>query len=256
MERMGASPAMLGALFGMFLDIDIRGIVPDVHVPTLIVHRRGDRRVNVRNARWLAEQMPHARYVELDGIDHSPFTNPDQIIDVVEEFVTGNPHVVEPDRLLATVMFTDLVGSTERAVELGDQRWRSLLESLQAAVRTELENFRGQEIKTTGDGFLATFDGPVRAIRCGKAIVGRIQSLGIDVRVGLHTGEVEQMDGDVGGIAVHIASRVGSLAGAGEVLVSETVKGITAGSGILFEDRGGHELKGVPDTWRLFAVQA
>jgi len=254
LERMGASPAMLFALFTMFLDIDVRGIVPNVRVPTLILHRRGDRRVNVRNGRWLAEHLPGGRYVELQGIDHSPITNPDQILDEIEEFVTGSPAPVDANRILATVMFTDLVASTARASQLGDHRWRDLLESLQQAIRAELVRFRGTEVKTIGDGFVATFDGPVRAVRCGHAIVDKVRSLGMDVRVGLHTGELEVMGEDVGGIAVHIAARVGALAAPGEVLVSETVKGIVAGSGLTFTDRGDHELKGVPDRWRLFAA--
>jgi pimeloyl-ACP methyl ester carboxylesterase len=254
LERMGSSPAMLAALFAMFMDIDVRGIVADVGVPTLILHRHGDRRVNVRNGRWLAEHVPGARYVELEGSDHSPITNPDQIVDEVEEFVTGNPVRGDIDRVLATVMFTDLVGSTARAAELGDHRWRELLMSLQETIRAELARFRGTEVKTIGDGFLATFDGPVRAVTCGRAIVDKVRSLGMDVRVGLHAGEVEVMGDDVGGIAVHIAARVGALAAAGEVLVSETVKGIVAGSGLTFADRGDHELKGVPDRWRLFAA--
>jgi pimeloyl-ACP methyl ester carboxylesterase len=253
-ERMGASPSMLLALFSMFLDIDVRGIVPNVAVPALILHRRGDRRSNVRNGRWLAENLPGARYVELDGIDHSPVTNADQILDEVETFVTGRRAFVDVDRVLATVMFTDLVASTERAAKLGDHRWRELLESLQTTIRAELARFRGNEVKTTGDGFLATFDGPVRAVRCGRAIVDAVKSLGMDVKVGLHTGEIEVMGEDVGGIAVHIASRVGALAAPGEVLVSETVKGIVAGSGLTFTDQGERELKGVPERWRLFAA--
>ena len=254
LERMGASPAMLSALFAMFLDIDVRDIVANVRVPTLILHRRGDRRVNVRHARWLAEHLPGARYVELDGSDHAPITDPDQIMDEVEEFVTGHPALADVDRVLATVMFTDLVGSTARAAELGDHRWRELLESVQQTIRAELGRFRGTEVKTTGDGFLATFDGPVRAVHCGRAVVERVSSLGMEVRVGLHTGELEVMGEDVGGIAVHIAARVGALATPGEVLVSETVKGIVAGSGLTFTDRGEHELKGVPDRWRLFGA--
>ena len=254
LERMGASPAMLYALFAMFVDIDVRAIVPNVRIPSLILQRRGDRRVNVRNGRWLAEHLPGARYVELDGIDHSPISNPDQIVDEIEEFVTGNPVQADIDRVLATVMFTDVVGSTARAAKLGDQRWRELLVSMQETIRAELGRFRGIEVKTIGDGFLATFDGPVRALKCGSAIVGKVRSLGMEVRVGIHTGELEVMGEDVGGIAVHIAARVGALAAPGEVLVSETVKGIVAGSGLTFTDRGDHELKGVPDRWRLFAA--
>ena len=256
LERMGTSPAMLGFLYAMYLDIDVRGILPLVHAPTLVLHRRGDRIVNVRNGRWLAEHLPNARYVELEGSDHAPVADPDQILDEIELFVTGRPAPVDVDRVLATVMFTDLVSSTARAAELGDKRWREVLEKEQQIVRAQLVRFRGEEIKTTGDGFLATFDGPVRAIRCGLAIIDEVGRAGLETRVGLHTGEIERMGDDVGGIAVHIASRVGALAVAGEVLVSETVKGIVAGSGTRFADRGTHALKGLPDEWRLFAVES
>jgi pimeloyl-ACP methyl ester carboxylesterase len=256
LERMGTSPAMLAFLYAMYLDVDVRGILPLVRTPTLVLHRRGDRTVNVRNARWLAEQLPNAHYVELEGIDHAPIADPDQILDEIELFVTGRPAPVDADRVLATVMFTDLVSSTARAAEVGDKRWREVLQKQQQIVRAQLARFRGVEIKTTGDGFLATFDGPVRAIRCGRAIIDEVGQAGLEIRVGLHTGEIERMGGDVGGIAVHIASRVGALAGAAEVLVSETVKGIVAGSGIVFADRGTHTLKGVPDEWRLFSVES
>ncbi len=254
-ERMGASPAMRDKLYEMYLDIDVRHVLPSIHVPTIVIHRRGDPVVNVRGARWLAEQIPGAKYVELPGMDHALISNPDEILDEVEEFLTGARPIAEPDRVLATVMFTDIVGSTTKAAELGDTKWREVLEAQRKAVRSELGSHKGREVKTMGDGFLATFDGPARAVRCGQAIVKAVRPLGIDVRVGLHSGEVEIMGEDVGGIAVHIASRVGDLAGASEVLVSETVKGIVAGSGIRFEDRGEHELKGVPDTWRLFVVR-
>jgi pimeloyl-ACP methyl ester carboxylesterase len=256
-ERLGASPGALVKIVTMYMDVDVRHIVGAINIPTLVMHARGDRVVNVRHGRWLAEHIPGARYIEFPGIDHSVFVvDPDPVIDEIQEFLTGVRPVVELDRVLATVMFTDLVGSTEKASELGDRRWRELLESHQQIVRAALEKHRGREVKTTGDGFLATFDGPARAVRCGQAIIEAVRGIGLDTRVGLHSGEVEVMGSDVGGIAVHIASRVGSLAGAGEVLVSETVKGIVAGSGITFEDRGDHELKGVPDRWRLFAVTA
>jgi pimeloyl-ACP methyl ester carboxylesterase len=256
-ERLGASPGALVKIVTMYMDVDVRHIVDAINIPTLVMHAHGDRVVNVRHGRWLAEHIPGARYVEFPGIDHSVFaTNPDPVIDEIQEFLTGARPLTEPDRVLATVMFTDIVGSTEKASELGDAKWREVLEAQQRVVRGELERFRGREVSTAGDSFLATFDGPARAVRCGQAIVDGVRPLGIDVRVGLHSGEVEVMGADVGGIAVHIASRVGSLAGAGEVLVSETVKGIVAGSGITFEDRGEQELKGVPDRWRLFAVTA
>jgi class 3 adenylate cyclase len=256
-ERFSASPGAVVKIVQMYMEIDIRDVVGTISVPTLIMQARGDRVVNVRHGRWLAEHIPGARYIEFPGIDHSIFTtDPDPVIDEVQEFLTGVRPVMEPDRVLATVMFTDIVGSTEKASEIGDHKWRQLLEDLQRIVRTELERHRGREVKSTGDGFLATFDGPARAVRCGQAIVESVRKIGLDTRVGLHSGEVEIMGSDVGGIAVHIASRVGSLAGSGEVLVSETVKGIVAGSGITFEDRGEHELKGVPDTWRLYAAQS
>jgi len=255
-ERMGASPAMRDKLYEMYLDIDVRHVLPSIHVPTMVIHRRSDPLVNVRGARWLADQIPGAKYVEMPGMDHSLMSDPDPILDEVEEFLTGARPIAEPDRVLATVMFTDIVGSTTKAAELGDAKWREVLEAQQRIVRNELERHRGHEIKSTGDGFLATFDGPARAVQCGQAIVASVGTLGIEVRVGLHSGEVEVMGADVGGIAVHIASRVGGLAGPAEVLVSETVKGIVAGSGIIFEDRGSHELKGIPDRWRLFAVSS
>jgi class 3 adenylate cyclase/dienelactone hydrolase len=255
MERSAASPAMVQQLFDMFLDIDVRAVLPTIHVPTLVLHRHGDRVVNRRAGEVLAAQIPGARFVELPGIDHLPWAgDAESVLGEIEEFLTGARSTPEPDRVLATVMFTDIVGSTERASALGDARWRALLSAHQTAVRRELERFRGREVKTLGDGYLATFDGPARAIRCGQAIAEAARSAGLEVRIGLHSGEVEVMDEDVGGIAVHIAARVGALAGAGEVLVSSTVKDLVAGSGIAFVDRGTRELKGISDEWRLFAA--
>jgi class 3 adenylate cyclase len=255
MERSAASPAMVQQIFEMFLDIDVRAVLPTIHVPTLVLHRHGDRVVNRRAGENLAAQIPGARYLELPGIDHLPWAGDSEaVLGEIEEFLTGARSVAEPDRVLATVMFTDIVGSTERAGELGDARWRDLLAAHQAAVRRELTRFRGREVKTLGDGYLATFDGPARAIRCGQAIAETAGSTGLEVRIGLHSGEVEVMEEDVGGIAVHIAARVGALAGAGEVLVTSTVKDLVAGSGITFEDRGPTQLKGIPDEWRLFAA--
>jgi pimeloyl-ACP methyl ester carboxylesterase len=255
MERSAASPSMVQQIFEMFLDIDVRDVLPAIHVPTLVLHRRGDRVVNRRAGEELAAQIPDARYVELPGIDHLPWAgDAEDVLGEIEEFLTGARTSPEPDRVLATVMFTDIVGSTERAAHLGDSRWRELLAAHQTAVRRELTRFRGHEVKTLGDGYLATFDGPARAIRCGQAIAQTASSTGLEVRIGLHSGEVEMMDGDVGGIAVHIAARVGALAGAGEVLVSSTVKDLVAGSGIGFEDRGTRQLKGISDEWRLFAA--
>jgi pimeloyl-ACP methyl ester carboxylesterase len=254
-ERSAASPAMVQQIFEMFLDIDVRDILPTIHVPTLVLHRRGDRVVNRRAGEELAAHIPGARFVELAGIDHLPWAgDPESVLGEIEEFLTGARSVPEPDRVLATVMFTDIVGSTERAAEFGDARWRELLAAHQAAVRHELSRFEGREVKTLGDGSLATFDGPARAIRCGGAIAEAARSHELEVRVGLHCGEIELMDGDVGGIAVHIAARVGALAASGEVLVSSTVKDLVAGSGIRFEDRGTKQLKGIPDEWRLFAA--
>jgi pimeloyl-ACP methyl ester carboxylesterase len=255
MERTAASPGMVRRIFEMFLDIDVRAILPTIHVPTLVLHRRGDRVVNRRAGMELAAQIPGARYVELPGIDHLPWAgDAEAVLGEIEEFLTGARSTPEPDRVLATVMFTDIVGSTERAAELGDARWRELLSAHQAAVRRELTRFRGREVKTLGDGSLATFDGPARAIQCGHAIADAARSSGLEVRVGLHCGEVELMEEDVGGIAVHIAARIGALADAGEVLVSSTVKDLVAGSGIPFEDRGTRRLKGISDEWRLFAA--
>ena len=255
MERSAASPAMVQRIFEMFLDIDVRAVLPTIHVPALVLHRRGDRVVSRHAGRELAAQIPGARYVELAGIDHVPWAgDAEAVLGEVEEFLTGTRSVPEPDRVLATVMFTDMVGSTQRAVELGDARWRELLSAHQAAVRRELVRFRGREVKTLGDGSLATFDGPARAIRCGEAIAQAARAAGLEVRIGLHSGEVELMDEDVGGIAVHIAARIGALAAAGEVLVSSTVKDLVAGAGIRFEDRGARQLKGISDEWRVFAA--
>ena len=211
--------------------------------------------VDVRSGRYLAEHIPGAKYVELPGEDHLWWiADQDAILDEVEEFLTGVRQTHESDRVLATVMFTDICGSTERAAELGDRRWRELLERHETLIRRQLGRFRGHEVKTIGDGFLATFDGPARGIRCARAISDEIAKIGIEVRAGLHTGECEVMNGDVGGIAVHIGARVAARAGPGEVLVSNTVRDLVAGSGLEFEDRGLQPLKGVPGEWRLYAV--
>jgi class 3 adenylate cyclase len=253
--RHAVSPGAATALFETLRELDVRDILPAIRVPTLIVHRTGDTLIPVGHARHMAERIPDAKLVELPGEDHLWwFGDQDAIVDEVEEFLTGARSVPESDRVLATVMFTDIVGSTERAAELGDGRWRDVLESHESITRRELRRFRGTEVKTTGDGFLATFDGPARAIGCARAIAEGVRPLGIEVRAGLHTGECEVMNGDVGGIAVHTGARVSDQAGPGEVLVSSTVKDLVAGSGIEFEDRGSHELKGVPGEWRLYAV--
>jgi class 3 adenylate cyclase len=205
--------------------------------------------------RYVAERIPGARYVELPGYDHFPWVgDTDAVLDEIEEFVTGTRHGHEPDRVLATVMFTDIVGATERAVALGDRRWRDLLDSHHAIVRQQLARFRGREVDTAGDGFLATFDGPARAIRCAGAIVQEVRRLGLEIRAGLHTGECEIIGDKLSGVAVHTGARVASLAAAGEVLVSGTVKDLVAGSGITFEDRGVRPLKGLPGEWHLYAI--
>ena len=255
LHRSAASPAMSLQLFEMFLDIDVRAVLPTIRVPTLVLHRHGDLVVNRRAGEEVARQIPGARYVELDSNDHLPWAGDiESVLGEVEEFVTGARSVADPDRVLSTVMFTDIVGSTELASELGDARWRDLLAAHQAAVRRELAQFRGREVKSLGDGYLITFDGPARAIRCGSAITQSARAAGLEVRIGVHSGEVELIGDDVGGIAVHIAARAGALAGAGEVLVTSTVKDLVAGSGIAFTDRGTTRLKGVPDEWRLFTA--
>ncbi len=255
LERSGISPGMIASVAAMFYDTDVRSVLSSIRVPTLVIHRHGDRLVNVRSGRYLAEHIPGAVYVEVPGTDHSPyFQGSDEILDDIEEFVTGTRRSVEPGRRLATVLFTDIVGSTERAAELGDSRWRELLQQHHALIRAQLERAQGIEVKTLGDGFLATFDGPARAIHCAIAIRAATATLDLPVRIGLHCGEIEIMGDDIGGIAVHIAARVGALAGPGEVLVSRTMKDLVAGSGISFESRGTHTLKGVPDEWELLAV--
>ncbi len=255
--RLAASPGAALAVMRMNREIDVRHVLPAVRVPTLVLHRIGDRLTPVEQGRYLAKHIPGARFVELPGDDHLPwFGDVDAILDEIEEFLTGVRHHAEADRVLATVLFTDIVASTERAAAIGDRGWRALLDSYYAAVRRELARFRGREIDTAGDGMFATFDGPARGIRCAGAITGAVRPLGVEVRAGLHTGECEVMGEKVGGIAVHIGARVASQAGPGEVLVSNTVKDLVAGSGIRFEDRGAHTLKGVPGEWRLFAVVA
>jgi class 3 adenylate cyclase len=254
-RRAAMSPDGIEAVINMFLDIDVRHVLPTLHVPTLVVHRHGDRVVNWRASRWMAEQIPGARRVELPGQDHLPWAgDTDALVEEVRAFLTGARVAAESDRVLATVMFTDVVESTTRAASLGDRRWTELLDAHDDAVRRELMAFRGREVKTTGDGFLATFDGPARAIRCARSIRTAAADLGLDVRVGLHTGEIELRDDDIGGLAVHISQRVSSAAQPGEIWVSSTVKDLVAGSGIEFDDRGERELKGVPGSWRLFAV--
>jgi len=241
----------------MFLETDVREALPLIQAPTLVMHRRRDHAVSVRGARWLAEQIAGSRFVEFEGRDHLPWVgDPEPPLVAMEEFLTGVRPGATPERVLATVVFTDIVDSTKRATELGDRRWRELLEEHQELVRACLERFEGREVKTTGDGFLATFGGPTRAVEFARKVTAESPDLGIEVRAGAHTGEVELMGDDVGGIGVHVAARVCALAGAGEVLASRTVRDLAVGSGIEFEPRGEHELKGVPDRWELYGVTA
>ncbi len=257
LERLAASPGTAARLMRWNGEIDVRAVLPSIQAPTLVLHRAGDRFIDIRHSRYLAEHIPGARYLELPGSDALSFgPESERLLDEVEQFVTGARKLPDPERILATVMFSDIVDSTSRAAELGDRTWRQLLETLEGVVVGELDRFRGRAIKTMGDGVLATFDGPARAIRCADAIRQAMAEFGLEVRSGLHTGEIEVMGADVGGIAVHIGARVNAIAGPGEVLVSGTVKDLVVGSGIAFEDRGEHELKGVPGSWRLFAVAA
>lgn len=256
-QRQAASPGAAGALMRMIYEIDTRAILPAIRVPTLILHRTEDRMVPVEHARYLSRHIAGARYVEVPGADHFFFTgDADAYLDQIEEFLTGERHAGASDRVLATVLFADIAGSTERATQLGDSRWHELLDSFYSIARRQLERFRGREIDTAGDGFFAAFDGPARAIRCAAAIGSGVRLLGLEVRAGVHTGECEVMGAKIGGIAVHIGARVAGQAEPGEVLVSGTVKDLVAGSGILFCDRGAHVLKGVPGEWRLYTVAA
>jgi len=252
----GASPATAQAMARTRFQSDLRPVLPAIQAPTLVIHREGNRAALVGHGRYLAEHIAGARYVELPGNEHLPYVgDSDAIVAEIEEFLTGMRHV-DVDRVLATILFCDIVRSTDLVSELGDRRWRDLLDAYYAVIRRQLERFAGREVKTMGDGVLATFDGPARAIRCALAIRDGARQLGLDVRAGLHTGEVEAMGDDIGGVAVHIGERVCASAASGEVLASRTVVDLVAGSGIRFEDRGEHELKGVPERWQLFAVTA
>lgn len=255
--RQGTSPSGAIALMDLYREMDVRAILPAIDVPTLVLHRAGDRMIAAAQGRYLAERIPGARYVELPGEDHLPFAGDlDAMLDEVEEFLVGSRNASESERALATILFTDIVGSTEKAAALGDRRWRALLERHDAAVRHQLSLHRGREVKTMGDGFLATFDGPARAIRCASAVREEVAGLGIEVRAGIHTGEVELIGEDVGGMAVNIGARIGALAEPGEVLVSSTVRELVVGSGLEFEERGVEKLKGAPGEWRLFAIDS
>jgi class 3 adenylate cyclase/esterase/lipase len=254
-QRNAGNPRTIEAFFRASFGTDTRDILPSIHVPTLVVHRGEDRAVDVHQGRYLAEHIEGAKYVELPGIDHMAWIGADDILAEIQEFMTGSRPVVEEDRVLATVLFTDIVGSTARAAALGDDRWSDLLGAHHAAIRRELARFRGEEVDTAGDGFLATFDGPARAVRCALGSVSAVRELGLEIRAGLHTGEVVRAAGSPGGLAVHIGARVAALAAASEVLASSTVKDLVAGSELHFSERGTHTLKGVPGRWRIFAVR-
>ena len=256
LQRVAASPGMVRNIFALYPKLDIRDVLPAIQVPTLVLHRRDDRMVRPEMSHYLADRIPRAKFVELDGTDHLFFTDDaDTLLDEIEEFLTGVRPLPAVERVLATVLFTDIVDSTQRAVALGDKRWKELLGRHDAQVRHQLERYHGREVKTTGDGFLARFDGPARAIRCAMAIRDVLRSLGLEVRAGVHTGEVELRDDDISGIAVHIAARVAAAAKAGEVLVSRIVVDLVAGSGLSFASRGEYALKGVAGEWELFAVE-
>ena len=255
--RQSASPKAAAALMRMNTQIDVRDVLPTIGVPTLLIYRTDDADVQVDEGRYIAERIPGSRFVELPGIDHLMWTgDTDALLDEIEGFLTGVRRGPDPDRVLATVLFTDVVGSTETANRFGDRAWRSLLDRHHQVIRHELERWRGREIDTAGDGFLATFDGPARGIRCAVAATEGVRDLGLEIRAGLHTGEVEIVDGNVRGIAVHIGSRVSGLAGPGEVLVSRTVADLVAGSGIVLAERGEHDLRGVPGRWLVYAVES
>jgi class 3 adenylate cyclase len=255
LQRLAMDPHYASKVFAMNGDIDVRPVLGSIQAPTLVLHRRDDSAFDIRHSEYLAEHIPNARFAVLEGSDTLPFLgDSESVLGEVEEFLTGARAEREPDRVLATVLFTDICKSTERAAELGDSRWRTLLEQHDRAVRDQLQRHRGRPIKSVGDGFLATFDGPARAIRAARAIGSEVADLGLDIRAGLHTGECEVMGDDVGGMAVHIAARVMAGAGPGEVLVSSTVKDLVVGSELRFEDRGEHELRGVPGAWRLWAA--
>lgn len=254
LQRNAATPSGIVGWARMAREIDVRDIVPAVRVPTLVLHSTDDPICHVENGRFLARTIPGAKYVEQPGTQHVVWQNPAPIIAEIREFLTGQRTEEEPDRVLATVLFTDVVDSTATAARLGDRRWREVLAAHHDAVRRSLGAHRGTEVDTAGDGFLATFDGPARAVRCAREIAASAVPLGLQVRAGVHTGEVERLGAKVAGIAVHIGARVAAAAGPGEVLVSSTVRDIVAGSGLVFEDRGSRELKGVPGEWRLFAV--
>jgi class 3 adenylate cyclase len=254
--RLGASPSAVISIFRMNAALDVRDILPTLHVPTLVLHRSGDRPIDVEEGRYLAQHIPGAKFVELTGDDHLWWVgDSESIVNEIQEFLTGERPTTEPNRVLATLLFTDIVSSTKRAAEMGDQRWRDLLDRHNVLMHAEINRFRGNVVKSTGDGFLATFDGPARAIHCAFAMNEQMARLGIEIRSGLHTGEVELMDSDVGGIAVHIAARVLEKANAGEVWASRTVRDLVVGSRFKFSEQGTYNLKGIAGDWPLFAVE-
>ena len=255
-SRLSASPGSAVALERRNFETDVRAVLPSIQVPTLIMHRVGDKAERFEQARYIGERIAGAEVVELPGTEHAPFMgDTDAVMNRVRAFVGAiREEEAEFDRVLATVLFTDIVGSTEQAFALGDRAWRDLVESHHATIRRLLARYRGNEVDTAGDGFFATFDGPARGVRCAHAIVGAVTALGLEVRAGVHTGEVETINNKVGGVAVNIGARIAAIAGPGEVLVSSTVKDLTAGSGLAFEDAGEHELKGIPGPWRIFRV--
>lgn len=254
--RMGASPASGVALYRMNIEIDIRGILPSIRVPTLILHREGDRLINVENSRYMAARISGAKYCELKGVDHLPwFGDAEAVLAQIEEFLTGVRPGASTDRILSTILFVDVVGSTEHVASVGDSRWRDILGLFHQHARQEIERFRGRLIDTAGDGVFASFDGPARAIRCAMALRDRVSGIGVKVRAGLHTGECEVVDSKLAGIAVHLGARIAGAAEAGEILVSRTVRDLVAGSGLHFVSRGRRALKGFPDEWELYAAE-
>ncbi|MFZ3346215.1 adenylate/guanylate cyclase domain-containing protein, partial [Mycobacterium sp.] len=255
MERLAASPATVALMMPLLSEVDVRALLPTVHVPTLVIHHTDDAILVPAMGKYIADHVPGAKYVELPGRNMYHFVEPWRpSFQEIAEFLTGHQAEVADDRVLATVLFTDIVASTRRAAEIGDRDWHALLDAHDAVVRAQLSRFRGREVNTSGDGFLAMFDGPQRAIRCAMSIRDAVQALGIEVRAGLHTGECEVRGDDIGGIGVHIGARVSALAGPNDVLVSSTLRDLVIGSGLQFEERGAHKLKGVPGEWRLFAV--
>jgi class 3 adenylate cyclase len=257
LQRASVRPGAIGQYFRRSMVFNARDVVPVIQAPTLLLHRTHDQIVPIQMGREVASLIPDAKLVELPGADHLVFVgDTDALVDEIEEFLTGARSGADPDRVLATLLFTDIVGSTEKAASLGDRRWRDLLDQHHDLVRRELGRFKGREINTAGDGFLAVFDGPARAVRCAHSIIAAVTPLALEIRAGIHTGEVYLRESDVGGLAVHIAARVAALAGPSEVLVSSAVKDLLVGSGIELEGRGEHELKGVPETWQLFAANA